>query len=158
MSQGRNRGGWVFFITLLIVNGALYGAITYLKHYNPAYWVLVSDDYNKILLARQFPDHLEADGVGFSEVGRVELVGDPSMLNPRRAEVFVDTVTGRRLMVYFGSAEMYQYANDLSKRLDRPLSVTNYEAELKVRDKPLESADGIGPAGEGGVPQLPSSR
>lgn len=157
MAGRSNQSAWTIFFALLLVNGALYGSVMYLKYYNPAHWAYVTQDLEKVLLASQFPDRLEANSIAFNEATQVELIGSGTVFEPRRAEVFINTMNGRKVRIHYGSRGMYKYAEDLALRLGAPLSVQNYERELTASTDADEAAP-VESTGSGQPPALPDAR
>lgn len=158
MSNGGRGAAWVIVICLSILNGALFGAVTYLRHHNPAHWVMISDDFQKILLARQYPDRLVAESVSYDTVVGIELQGASTFMEPARAEVYANTETGERVLVHYANSGADVHAEDLSKRLSVPLRAINYEKNpLSGLDNPRPKAQGL-PAAQGQLPTLPDAR
>lgn len=140
MARSNSRTVWFLACLACLSSGLLYGGTLWLRDYNPAFEVRVSEDMKKILIFEQYPGRMVARSVAFAEVTSVELVGAPTFVEPRRAEVYVSTLSGDRIRVHVGNDSVYNFADALAQRLDQALLIQNYKKELKVDSAPAAAA------------------
>lgn len=107
----------LFAVGSALVSAAAYG---YIHNQNKAYNISIDQETQSMVFTTVYADRTVADRVYWADIRTIEYVKNAS---PRPYEVAVITKDGRRFIYQQGDDMLDFIAEDLSRKLDRPLNV-----------------------------------